>query len=603
VSYPVQQLVPAPPADEGDKGFIGWKCDVPPNELPPGYTFESENKRYVTGRGDDRGGTRTPAFANEGLSGAILGSGVYRNPNGLEVALLAAHNKVWVVRAGATMQQLKVEVALSGAVVFAQQFDKVLLHCSDATVPVQEWDGLSPDGFVQTEASKALGDGIVLIPNVPWSINYGDRAWFPVGRDSIAASDIDDYTIYDSDQHVFRVNVGTSDGLVGAFPFGPYLILGKDNSFDILGPIPGDLGDNFQLAASLGLAPASAPPPVANPIIGPEGLGIKARTSWIAAGAEGFFLSQSGSGGGGIYRMVFTSPPYIDPIPVSNDISPFFARVNWQYANLCAAGVDGIFAKWALPIDGSLFNNAVVTFNLVTRKWMALDLWWGRARTDRKGRTAPPEPNPMRLDNLLSFDFYGRRRLYAIDNAQPAVRLLEEGLDDQLGPANARTGDERKTYPIRSIVRTRGYSTQGWDGAEWRHLDFVDFTFSIYDPNFTVTQVLEGVGRETPLTQGALTTDRQKYNALGETKFQLDNAKDDFGAPGRQDYSIRAGDGFEQHWGETVPLQQEQEKPMGIELNSEGRYASFRVENNGGTCALVSAHLRSQEAARSERSA
>jgi hypothetical protein len=605
--YNLSPVSPSQPTLEGDEGFVGLNMRDPRWTLQPGYYARGDNKRCHDGKVTDRPGTRTPLFANLYGANTLLGSGPYSNPNGREMGLLATQTKVISIRSGTVPVEIPTPFAPFGRIEFCQQFDKVLMHSDDISMPTLQWDGLDPLGFTDIP-EPSLGLGFLPIPRAPWSINFLGRAWFPIPTEPgwMGASDINNYTLYDSILHKFRINTGTSDDIVGAFPYPAQfgLIIGKGRSFDLLGPIPGDLGDSWFRALALNLSPASDPPPSMNNIPGPAGVGLAARKCAVFTGSELLFLSDAGKGA--IYRIIQTGRTgqpagglEIDPTPVSDMIAPLFNRINWAAIDQACANMDGTFAYFSVPMDGCNFNNAVLVLDIVTRKWAAVDLWFGREHVDRRGRVDPPIPNPLRIDNLIGFEFYGRRRVWAVSNSPAAVRLMYEGRDDQLQQANA-AGEEPKTYPIRGVMETRGYATIGATGNMKRKMAGLQLAISTYDPNVVVTELLAGVNDEE--VKKKIDPDRTKYDVLSQAPYLITNANDDFLAPKRLDYAIRAGDGF-LPGSEPIPIEVEQESVVQCSLSRRTRYASYRVESNGGNATVLGTVVESAPAEREGRTA
>src|SRR4051812_28696702 len=97
--YPTMQQQPAQATDEGDDHFVGMIMEQPGQErsiLQPGYFALCQNGRD----GNQRRGSVIPQFANIVAFTAILGSGVYNNPNGNRVIMVATPAEVLMVREG-----------------------------------------------------------------------------------------------------------------------------------------------------------------------------------------------------------------------------------------------------------------------------------------------------------------------------------------------------------------------------------------------------------------------------------------------------------------------------------------------------------------------
>ena len=81
----------SPDTTGGDSGWVGINSTIDKPSLQPGFLSRGENTRLRTGRAQKRKGTFMPGDFNPtaGFGNTLIGSGVYRNPNGDEVLLLA----------------------------------------------------------------------------------------------------------------------------------------------------------------------------------------------------------------------------------------------------------------------------------------------------------------------------------------------------------------------------------------------------------------------------------------------------------------------------------------------------------------------------------
>lgn len=574
-----------PDVPNGDLQFLGLRMKTPRESLPTGYYARAENKRI--GRGlETRPGTKTPVFANLFAGQPLFGSGLYSNPNGDELGLLALStliaSSVVGIRAGTAPITIPcTEPFGSPLIEFVQHFDKVLAHGSDPSRPTFIWDGIdTTTGFSPILGPSVSEPGIKAIPNPPWSINFLDRAWFPIpdAPDSIGASDENDVTTYDADLHTFRVNTGTADGIIGAYPFfESSLIIGKRRSIDILKQIPQDLGDSFVAAVAAGSYPSSPPPPRVG-VVSTE-IGMVSRKAAIMAGGSLLFLSDAGVAGG-IYQIGTDQHGnyVVDPAPVSEEIEPLIQRINWSYANKAVAASNGRYVFWFLPIDNSTFNNAAIVLNLVTHEWESLDLWNALPRTDRKGRLIAGDDNPMQVDNVLYLDYYGARAMFAVNNTKAKVHLLYVGLDDQLDVANGVIPRENATFPIQDIMETRAYPFQG-QGSE-QNPNFIEIELGTLAPSLIFDSIRDDADEEELKVVTGL--DRSSY-LVGRRPYDLSNTNDDSDLSGRRDYSVQMGDEIVLN-DDGVTLQRVLSWAEKIIMNGEGRFFSFRVSNSGGIC-------------------
>lgn len=541
--FDTQQTAPQPTL-EGDQKFTGLNMKLDRSILQPGEVARSENKRLAKGVAEDRPGTISPKFANIVSYASILGSVEYSNPNGLVVMLLAVPTGVVSLRSGSYPTTIPIPegVTLSGEITFSQQFDKVLLHRADG-LPL-EWDGLDlTGGFKEILKPDPLNTAVDLMPtDTPWSINFADRALFPIGLDELGASSINAPQVYDPLLNRYRINSGSSDFIVGAYPYAKNnVLIGKRHSFDVLVNFVGDLSQ-----ASM-------------EILNSE-IGIIARRTGQMVGADLWFLSDHG-----VYRSgeIIQDRIQMEPVPVSDKIKPLIDRINPLASHLSVAAVFDIYYFLAVPLDDAAAPNAILVCNTVTSEWESLDLW------------APAAG--MQIDNLFVSDYYGQRKLYAINHALKAVHLLYEGKLDEF-PSGV--------YQQHAILETRGYATLGWNAATRRDVRRFEGSVSTWHPSTTVTLLTDRAFDERQLTPTPITRDNRKYfnSLLGRPDNTTDNQNGSHNLPGRLDYSVNVDTTVYRD----VPFdpEKEQKHPLRISCKARGRWVSFRIENTQGSCAI-----------------
>lgn len=540
---------PPQPTLEGDQRFTGLNMKLDRSTLAPGEVARSENKRLARGVAEDRPGTITPKFANVVPFSAMLGSAEYSNPNGDVLILIATPSAVMRLKSGGfpTTIPIPAGVTLSGEINFAQQFDKILLHRADG-LPL-EWDGLPSSEFVEISKPDPLNTAVDLMPTgTPWSINFGDRAIFPIEKDELGASQINNYQIYDPILNRYRINSGSSDYIVGAYPYAQNnVIIGKRHSFDLLVNFVGDLSN-----ASM-------------QILNTE-IGISARRSGVMIGKYLWFLSDNG-----VYRIGEIIQDLIEtqPVPISDKIKPLIDRINGAYAHTAVGTAHDIYYYLAVPIDGALAPNAVLVCNTVTQEWESLDLWDADAG--------------MQIDNLFVSDYYGQRRVYAINHGLKAIHLLYEGKLDEF-PSDAP--DVTNVFQVSSVLETRGYATLGWNASTRRDVKRFEGAVSTWHPSTMVTLLTDRAFDERLLTKNPVTRNNRKYfnSLLGRPDNSGDNQFGDANAPGRLDYSVSIDSTV--YRDVAFDPEKEQKHPLRISTKARGRWVSFRIANTQGSCTV-----------------
>lgn len=353
-------------AADGDAAFAGVNAKLQDSVLATeaegmGLCRDAVNKRFLDGSAATRGGSAMPVQFNDDFLPTprhwktYLGAGVFSDPNGVEWMLIAQQDKVWQCRDGSAPRGIDLPAGtVLGEVDLLQAFSKVVMLRGTELDPM-EWDGSVPGAFKVVDQSVfEAGDGTSPIPKSDLGEVHSSRLWVKTSRDTLAASDLLDYTRFDLVNNVFRFNTGEDDAIVAVTSFRrTNLVVFKDQSIHLLAGATGDLSS---LAAE---------------VVNTE-VGCVARRSVAAVGGDLFFL-----GAGGVYRVseVVENSMQAQEVPVSDGIQRIIDRINWRFASGAAAGVFGRYYRLAVPIDGSEFNNAVLVYDTVSRQWQGYDEW------------------------------------------------------------------------------------------------------------------------------------------------------------------------------------------------------------------------------------
>jgi hypothetical protein len=385
-------------------------------------------------------------------------------------------------------------------------------------------------------------------------------------------SDLNVFSDWDPILKRFPATDGKADTLTGLFPYAhSNLVVGSRESISVY---QNSIGSMANISAQ-GVN---------------SSIGVVARKSWQMVGAEGMFLSLRG-----VYRLSQVDQDRLatSPIPVGaqkddkgkviDPIAPLLRRINWKYAHLAVAGLDGPYYVLAVPIDGSPVNNALLYFNTVSDRWESVDVFDPRAH--------------MQIDNLLAFEFEGETRLYAINHRTNSIHLLNEGKFDE-----TPTG----RWEIEEVLKSRGYATLGWNATVRRDFKRVVIAVATWRPKITVQEVTEGAHDSRTIARD-LTKDRRKFDKFGRKPFVVTNANDDALEPGRQDYSVDLQEDGELNLGSGVDLEAKQESvlgaPGGFSTKCRGRWIGYDITNTQGDCDVLGILVESDGEQRTVRSA
>lgn len=163
-----------------------WACDQrDARTLSPGVLNDALNLRYTDGLPETRKGVVKPGWANftssssQNISslGTPYGSGVFRDPNGVEWQMVAAGGFVWRSRPANANQTvpLPTGVAILGRCKFVQAFDRIFLFRGQFLAPLVMAD--FDDGFIDIlphyDATETYNATVVATGQTLQEIAYG----------------------------------------------------------------------------------------------------------------------------------------------------------------------------------------------------------------------------------------------------------------------------------------------------------------------------------------------------------------------------------------------------------------------------------------------
>ncbi len=522
-----------PPAVDGDAGFVGVNTRTAPELLEPGWVVSALNAEFESGVVRTRKGVHTPVWSRTGV--ALFGSAPVRDPlTGTEGTLLAAAAAIYFVRPGTPPRALTVPETVASAVQFVQAFDRVYAFRDGETPWV--WEG---ESYFREVVRPDLGDGTRPIEDAATAELIGDRMLVPVEDDFVDISDIAEPLYYGLGNRI-RVSAGRGP-VVRVFPFTrTSALVFNAGAITLLTGITGNLS-----ALAVELVNAS--------------LGLLAPRSVAAVGGDALFLSQSG-----VYRVRQVVQERLEtaPVAVSQPIEGLLRnRVNWA----AAAGASG--AVWrdryylAVPVDGSLVNNAVLVLNVATGAWEGLHTF----------------PVGVRMDALLLSNYRGEERLWAADYAAGRQYLMYEDREDCVGGTASA---------IALTVETRAYLAGHAGRKRW---NTVEVHTSGWGPSWSLSLLVDGVTETEPLYPATITRSRTAPLRAGLGTWDATNTGNDHGNAGREDYQVVLNPPMK--LGSGVVLNREQDLTDRFLAQERGRTARLKLTTTAGTLALRAVQL------------
>lgn len=238
----------------------------------------------------------------------------------------------------------------------AQGVDKLLL--SDGVGKLQSYDGAA-----FTDLGNADTDPPVGMTILAWHTGRMFGSGQATNPDTIYVSNRLDFGSGQWNKTVrsFRVGGGEGDPIVGMASM-PLFVLAvlKQNSIWLTTTDPRN-------------EPASFSATQASDVLS-DGLGCVGKKAWCRYGNDLLFFSQDGIRS--LARMIAAAGQYELSAPISQPIQPYIDRVNPNFQHLIVAKKYREFAFFAVPLDNSQFNNAVLVWNGRLQKWIGVWEGW-----------------------------------------------------------------------------------------------------------------------------------------------------------------------------------------------------------------------------------
>ena len=283
---------------------------------------------------------------------------------------------------------------------------------------------------------QSQGRGLSRMPAPAWGVYHQRRLIVPFsytttgtsGSETITArnvsdemlfSDIFDSDTYDQLQNDFKVTAGIADYLQYVHPFTEDQALAFNrHSIHLINGVSGSLAD-IQIREITREA------------------GLVARKSVVTIANQIYFLSDAGvysTNFGEFYTLRGAG------LPLSAPIDPIIQRINKSYAYKAVAAYYDNRYYLAVPLDGSIINNAILVYNILNQGWESLDL------IDQGG---------WNISNFIVAGSAGDAKLYAV-NSFGGINVIEARVDD-VDSIYTYPGVNSNAFPIASYCESRQY--------------------------------------------------------------------------------------------------------------------------------------------------
>lgn len=336
------------PQPDGDTRFVGVNERLAPWQLPPGYVSYAKNCRFDRGDVSPRLGDSVARWMKtDGLTRwtAIYTAGTYTDPAGLEWLVICADGGVWATRPNNVAISVPCPVTLTAATAIQ------LVQCNNTLVLLRDADN-APLALTDLGAGfaaitqTASGTGTEAIPNSGYGWFFANRLLVKSGRDTVAVSDVLDYTRYVPVLQEFKINQGDNDELVAFYPFDENtMLMFKANSIWKVTNVYGDLTEARLRNVT-------------------RKYGCAAPFSIVDYGTDIAWMSERG-----VMTLGLTEQNEIQgtDIALSDELVRTMGRVNWKYIENCVAASYDSKLYFAVPVDDA----EIVGSNLVSGTYSA----------------------------------------------------------------------------------------------------------------------------------------------------------------------------------------------------------------------------------------
>lgn len=341
---------------------------------------------------------------------------------------LSTGNWVTIAGAGEYGYNIVGQITVTGANTFTYAVNAATVSPATGTItarpcqPPMYWDlNTTTLAFqVVPEGENPAGAPLIDMPCVDWGMYFKNRMVVPYSRDELLLSDIDDAGTYDPTTSQFRIQPGTNDWLIGAFPYQDARLLvlyRKSVQTLIMDGTDLTISQTFEITRNFGCL---------------------ARRTVANCGPYIAWLSDIG-----VVRMQVTGELSLinNQAPLSDPIQDQFANVNWAYASNAVATFWNNRYYLAVPTGTSTINNTVFVFNFLNDAWESVDTY----------------PQGWDALNFHIISYNGTKRIFAVSTAG-YVTLLEQNNYDEFG-APGMVQD----FAINGSMQTRNYLCDTFD--------------------------------------------------------------------------------------------------------------------------------------------
>ena len=439
---------------DGDIGFVGLNSRDNPSALSQGIVSQSQNFRLDRGVATVRKGLQRKTIGAL-IGQTVYGVGTYINSTGQEIIVLVVTNGLFSYNPQAETLSAKVNFPAGETITTQDGCDVVM--ATDHIYISRGWDKrpLKWDLATTITAIPSSGTGVEF-PNCTGLLYYANRL-IALGKfhldaairnpDTISVSNFLDFNDWDA-LDAFTINSGSNDQVVGVAPWtlNEFLVFMRNSIFYV------NVGSNRYVTGEA-LSNDSYVKTLATDI------GCSARKSVVQANGGVLFLSDNG-----VYFLQ-PQPASAESMklltmadPISAPIDDVIQRINRNYAHRAVATYWNNRYYLAVPLDGSIDNNAILVYNFILRQWESVDTYPAGfdvfdfiiAKKDNQRRMYIADTDKgIFLSEQLNWDEYQDWAVGDPNAGKPVLPFyIPTTLEALSFPSN----------PINAVLKTRRYS-------------------------------------------------------------------------------------------------------------------------------------------------
>ena len=462
--------------------------------------------------------------------------------------IVVGDGKVYVFDQGFVTEISTAEtIGLDESIEFIQANQELIMLRDEGLNPLK-WDG-SNAGFVRFGAS-ALPDSPVPLSST--GTYAGGRLWLVKDRDDIYASDIFDTNTYEYVYQKFSAQKGDGDEITRLIPYhDDYLLIFKKTKVYAMSGVKFAANQTAFNADDLPTTAKLSDSVTIKQVL--NNFGLVAPKCVVVHGEQVTFLSYKGIAS--ISRTTEGQLQGID-VTLSAPIQPTIDRINWSSVEGACAGTHDNYLFFAVPLDSSTVNNAVLVYDLETQSWVSI--WNGDLVSPTDFFNDAETLITLNSDGAFREWFvddpwdsntpfadterYDASKLYAVgEQVYDGSSTIYTALVENVAVALENTGtwqvvtDPQNLHKIQSQVQTRFYKHN--DEASPKRYSRTQMILRAQNPKISIDIEDREHGTESSLFSGI---------AYSQTEYEVDNKADwddsnvnlDMNDAGRGDYSV-----------------------------------------------------------------